>query len=135
MLFALLVNTVAITAEPGQSTHLERSVRYLMNYVSSSGLTFIRNGDPHTASEAAEHMGKKYEHFKSEIKTPEDFIALCASNSLMTGKPYQVIDEKGKKMTTADWLRNVLAAYRAPSSAAGAENGSLSRPSPEDRRN
>ena len=35
--------------------------------------------------------GHKFDHFKDEIVTAEDFIDRCASRSEMTGKPYQEI--------------------------------------------
>ena len=38
------------------------------------------------ACEAAEHINKKYRHFRDDIDTPEKFIELCATGSLMTGK-------------------------------------------------
>ena len=69
---------------------LEQTIAYLTGYVAESKATFIRNGAEHTPAEAAAHIKAKYEHFKGEIKTPEDFIRLSASKSLLTGKPYLV---------------------------------------------
>jgi hypothetical protein len=40
--------------------------------------TFIRNGASHTPAEAVAHVKAKYEHFKNQIKTPEEFIRLSA---------------------------------------------------------
>jgi len=62
--------------------------------------------------EAAAHMQRKYEHFKDEIKTPEDFIRLTATKSLMTGKLYYVRLKDGEKLTSEAWLLQALEAYR-----------------------
>ena len=66
----------------------------------------------HTSGEAAAHMQRKYEHFKDEIKTPEDFIRLSATRSLISGKLYYVKLKDGKKITSEAWLRQALEDYR-----------------------
>jgi hypothetical protein len=76
---------------------LEQTVNYLIDHVAKSDATFIRNGVSHTPAEAVAHIKAKYGHFKSEIKTPEDFIRLTASKSLLTGKPYRMRARDGKE--------------------------------------
>ena len=92
---------------------LDESINYLLDYVGKSDATFIRNGQTHTPQEAVNHIKAKYEHFKSEIKTPEDFIRLAASKSLLTGKPYLVRTPNGKEMRLDVWLTDALKEYRA----------------------
>jgi len=92
---------------------VDKTVPYLINHVSGSGLIFIRNADRYTSVEAAEHMGNKYRHFREDIKTAEDFIERCASRSLLSGKPYLVINEQGEQVRTSEWLEAALAEYRA----------------------
>lgn len=106
----------APAAEP--QPRLEQTVQYLLDYVSGSGLTFIRNSKEHNGPEAAEHMKNKYEHFKDKIETAEDFIDRAASKSLITGRPYRVIMENGTTVPTRDWLTGVLAEYRTRKSRA-----------------
>ena len=111
---ASMLNTVAIAAAPtGSCRDLESSITYLVEQVARSNLTFIRNGTPHEGSEAAEHMLKKYRHFESKIRRPEDFIRLAGTRSLLSGKPYQVVTADGMKVPTADWLQARLDACRA----------------------
>jgi len=98
---------------PTTCTGLQTTVEYLMGQVAHSDLTFIRNGRPHTGAEAAEHMRKKYEHFRDEIKTANDFIDLAATKSLLSGSPYQVVTKEGEHVPTAEWLRAALRACRA----------------------
>ena len=98
----------------GESTdQVDQAIRYLIGYVSGSGLTFIRNAREYTAVEAAEHMNRKYQHFKDDIDTPDDFIELCATKSLLSGKSYLVVNRGGIELRTGDWLRTELAAYQA----------------------
>src|SRR5437667_11006728 len=92
---------------------LDDSIKFLLDYVAKSNATFIRNGQTHTSQEAANHIKAKYEHFKNEIKMPEDFIRLSASKSLLTGQPYLVRTRDGKETHLDLWLRNALEEHQA----------------------
>ena len=92
---------------------LEQTIAYLIDYVGSSKAMFVRNGAEHTPAEAASHIKAKYEHFKNQIKTPEDFIRLSASKSLLTGKPYLVRTSDGKETQLDAWLTEALKEHRA----------------------
>ena len=91
---------------------LESTITYLLTYVKSADVVFIRNDREHTPHEAAAHMQRKYGHFKDQIKTPEDFILLAGTKSLITGKAYQVRIKDGKTMLTQKWLEDALEKYR-----------------------
>lgn len=91
---------------------LDSTITYLLAYVKKADVVFIRNNQEHTPEEAAAHMRRKYEHFKDQIKTPEDFILFAGAKSLMTGKAYQVRMKDGKTMLTQKWLEDALATYR-----------------------
>src|SRR5436853_3009707 len=111
----LLVALIFLSMSAGQicaAESLDDSIKFLLNYVAKSDATFIRNGQKHTAQEAANHIKEKYEHFKSEIKTPEDFIRLSASKSLLTGQPYLVRTKDGKETRLEGWLIAALKQHR-----------------------
>jgi len=119
-LFAVLL--MLLTAGAGaarQPMPLQQTIDHLLGYVSQSGLTFMRNGKSYTAPEAAGHMRRKYEHYQDDIGSAEDFIRLCATRSLMSGKPYTLVDEDGRELATGDWLSRELLEYRSKSAAAG----------------
>ena len=97
---------------PTPQTAAPVTIDYLIDYVAKSDATFIRNGQTHTPAEAVNHIKAKYEHFKSEIKTPEDFIRLSASKSLLTGQPYLVRTKDGKEMHLGAWLTEALKEHR-----------------------
>lgn len=111
---ALLITGVSVTtsaaATPNETDR--KTIEYLIEYIRASDMTFVRNFSKHASGEAASHILEKYAHFRNEIRTPEDFIELCATESLMTGRAYLVIDQQGGKQRSRDWLTDVLADYR-----------------------
>ena len=54
---------------------------------------------------------------RDEIDTPEEFIELCATRSLLSGKPYQVINKHGETVDTSEWLTAELNEYRNSATA------------------
>ena len=108
----ILVWSISFGEGPAQSENLETTINYLLLYVEKSDCTFIRNDREYTAKEAAGHIQKKYDYFKSKIKTAEDFIRLSATKSLVSGKPYMVETKTGKLMTSETWLLEALETYR-----------------------
>ena len=114
----LLAAFIFLSISTGQifaTDSLDESIKFLLDYVAKSDATFIRNGEAHAPQEAVNHIKAKYEHFKSEIKTPEDFIRLAASKSLLTGQPYLVRTRDGKQMQLDAWLTAALKAHRSES--------------------
>jgi hypothetical protein len=99
----------ATTQQP--PADIEATVRYLIDVVATSEYTFLRNSTRYSGAEAAEHMQRKYQHFRDKIHTVDDFIELAASRSLLSGKPYLVIDSAGTSKPTSQWLQQVLSDY------------------------
>jgi len=94
----------------GETESTQQVIEFLIDTVAQSNLTFIRNGGNHTCSEAAMHLKQKYDYFLSKIKSPEDFICLCASKSMLSGTPYLVETEQGR-IPVAKWLSEKLAEH------------------------
>lgn len=105
--------TWALSSQLHAAESLDQTITYLLDSVAKSDATFIRNGDPHTPAEAMAHIKAKYEHFKGQIKSPEDFIRLSASKSLLSGKPYLVRTHDGKELRLDAWLLEALRKHRA----------------------
>lgn len=113
----LLVTIVLIVAIPRAMAapppdDLDATVQYLITYVQEADVIFERNSTRYDGHEAAGHINRKYQHFKDEIDTPETFIALCATGSLLTGKPYIVTTKQGVQLPAGEWLNSALAVYR-----------------------
>ena len=60
----------------------------------------------------AKHMRDKYEYFRRDIVTAEDFIRLCGTRSELTLQPYRVRKQDGSEQLTADLLGAELRALR-----------------------
>jgi len=112
VLFALMWGPTVLTEPAAGASHLSEAIQYLLDFVKTSEVIFFRNNKEHAAAEAAAHMQRKYEHFKDKIQTPEDFIRLTATKSLMTGKLYYVKFKDGRKITSAAWLLQALEDFR-----------------------
>ena len=116
-IFFILLVPGAMAAR--QTEDLDSTVRHLITYVKESDVTFERNASRYTGAEAAQHINKKYQHFKDDIDTPEKFIELCATGSLVTGKPYFIVTEQGEQLPSSKWLNTELAVYRLRNEHAG----------------
>ena len=128
----LLVSAPRIIAST-QIQEPEVTIRFLITYVKDSDVVFERNFRSYNAIEAAEHIENKYQHFKDEIDTPEKFIELCATRSLMTGKLYLVVTQQGEQIPAGEWLNSVLATYRLRGEQALGQTGNLSVKHPGEK--
>ena len=106
---ALLGCSAFADVPPGQRAE----VGHLIAYLATSHCVMIRNGKRHDGEEAAQHVRRKYEHFREKIATTEDFIARSATKSMMSGRPYQVQCPGEKPLPSSDWLLAELAAFRS----------------------
>jgi hypothetical protein len=107
-----LLLTAPVGAAARQTEDLDATIQHLINYVRESDVTFERNISRHDPVEAAAHIEKKYQHFRDRIDTPEKFIELCATASLVTGKQYLIIDSQGNEIPAGEWLNTELSRYR-----------------------
>jgi hypothetical protein len=108
----VLLLTAPFSAAAQQSEDLDTTIQHLITYVRESDVTFERNISRHDSVEAAAHIEKKYQHFRDDIDTPEQFIERCATASLVTGKQYLIIDSQGDEIPAGEWLNTELARYR-----------------------
>ena len=113
----ILIASLAFASPAKSAESLDQTINYLIDHVANAKATFIRNGASHAPAEAAEHVKMKYAHFKRDVKTPEDFIRLCASKSLLSGKPYLVRLPDGKEMPLDAWLTEALKRHRSESNS------------------
>ena len=83
-----------------------------MKFVKNSSCVIERNGGSHKGNEAVSHIKNKYEYFKDNIDTTEEFIEYTATRSTMSGKYYLVRCGNGEESKTKEWLLNELKSYR-----------------------
>jgi hypothetical protein len=90
----------------------QAEVRHLLAFLEHSDCAMLRNGKAHPAREAVRHVRRKYDHYRDEIRSSEDFIDRAATRSLVSGKAYRVRCPGQPERPAADWLREELATYR-----------------------
>jgi hypothetical protein len=83
-------------------------IEQLLKIIESSGLTFIRNGEEATSSEAAAHLREKWHNTRPKIMTIDGFIEKIASRSSVTNQRYQVKLIDGSVVDVETWLRQQL---------------------------
>ena len=115
---ALLLGASALLAHATPSATEEKLIDTLIQRVSKmSAMVFMRNGSEYNAADAAKHMQAKYDHFKKELVTAEDFIERCASRSEMTGQAYKVKLTDGVVRDANEFLNSELRALRQATGA------------------
>ena len=87
-------------------------VLHLLEYLRNSDCAMERNGKKHDSEDAYSHVKRKYEYFRDEIRTSEDFIEYSASKSTMSGKFYRIFCNNESAVLTRDWLLEELHDYR-----------------------
>ncbi|MGE4289729.1 MAG: DUF5329 family protein [Salinivirgaceae bacterium] len=110
----LLLFTFILISTSGQDKQQkplneEEKITYLIRCVEQlNNATFIRNGVSHDAKAAAAHLRMKREKAGKRIKTVEQFIDRVASQSSITGTPYQIVYSNGKRIDAKTFYQNCL---------------------------
>ncbi|MGH8265309.1 MAG: DUF5329 family protein [Steroidobacteraceae bacterium] len=79
----------------------------------------VRNGTAYDAQAAADHLRLKLKNAGARVKTAEDFIRYCATDSSVSGKPHLIRYSDGRVMTSEAFLRQKLSEFhKAPGAGA-----------------
>ncbi|EED33727.1 transmembrane protein [gamma proteobacterium NOR5-3] len=88
-------------------------INFLIGSIESSGCVFVRNGEEHSAKDAADHLRLKYRRGRRYATSAEHFIDRLASKSSWSGKPYFINCPDSKSLRSEDWLTQRLENHRA----------------------
>ena len=92
----------------------KKKIEYLITSIENiEGAKFIRNGTEHDGKKAAEHLRSKLKSAGGKVQTADDFIRLCASKSLISGKPYLIRSSDGKTENSEIYFREKLKEYNS----------------------
>jgi hypothetical protein len=91
----------------------QAEVGYLLDKIKTSICIMERNGEQGSGQMAHDHIMRKYEYYRDDIQTTEDFIRLAATKSVLSGKYYMIYCENQPGMRLGDWLQQELAQYRS----------------------
>jgi hypothetical protein len=95
----------ALAREPREDARITALIQSVEKL---KGSTFIRNGKEYDAAEAADHLRLKLKNAGERVKTAEDFIAGCASQSSFSGKKYRIRPAGGEEMDAEKFFRQKL---------------------------
>ena len=87
-------------------------VEHLLNYLADSDCRMIRNGKSHSSKDGAKHMRRKYNYFRDEISSTEEFIEFAGTKSTRSDRLYEVLCIGQEREFSRDWLLVELKAYR-----------------------
>lgn len=96
---------------PAMAASPEAEIDHLLGFIAASPCSFLRNGVAYDGAEAVAHIEDKYAYYRDDIHRAEDFIALAATKSALSGKPYLVTCGETTE-PAADWIARELGAYR-----------------------
>jgi hypothetical protein len=90
----------------------KKKIEFLISSVENlKGAIFIRNGSEYDGRAAAEHLRMKLKNASGRVRTADDFIKLCASQSYITGKPYMIRLSNGRTIKSEEYFREKLKEY------------------------
>ncbi len=90
-------------------------INALINSMQSMpGAVFIRNGSEYGGAQAAAHLRMKWKSAGRHVKTAEDFIRYCASQSSMTGRNYSIRFADGHTVDSGPYFEALLHRMEAP---------------------
>ncbi|HEV8390288.1 MAG TPA: DUF5329 domain-containing protein [Dongiaceae bacterium] len=110
-LSVLAAAATLLLAPPALAHSMSEEIDHLLNFIAASPCALIRNGVSYDGEAAVAHIKDKYDYYRNDIHSAEDFIALAASKSAMSGKPY-LVQCNTSTVPAADWLKTELAAFR-----------------------
>jgi hypothetical protein len=108
---ALVAAALFTTGLSATASSPSEEIEYLLDFIAASPCVFIRNGVAYDGVEAAAHVKDKYEYYRRDIHSAEDFIAQAASRSAISGRPY-LVRCGADTVPAADWLARELAIFR-----------------------
>ena len=94
---------------------VQQEINYLIRHIADSGCKFKRNGTWSNSKTAEAHVRRKYDFLvrRGLIDTTQDFIDKAATESSLSGQPYEIKCGADSPVPSSLWLRDELARYRA----------------------
>ena len=112
---ALIGLTPLAMAQTAPSAQTKAEIEGLFGALKASGCEFQRNGSWYAADKAADHLRQKYDYLlkKNLVPSTEVFIERAASQSSMSGKPYQVRCTGQAEVASKAWFGQQLKRMRS----------------------
>jgi hypothetical protein len=105
----LLVSLLCASLVLARDAREQARIDYAIDSLGSlKGAVFIRNGTEYSAKAAQDHLRGKLKYAGDRVKTAEDFVKYCASESSMTHEPYRIRFADGTSVKTSDFFASKL---------------------------
>ena len=102
ILFVIVVFSVTLF---GRDTREQQRIDYIIQSLGSlKGAVFIRNGKDYDAQAARDHLQSKLDYAGGRVKTAEEFIKYCATESSISHQPYKIRFANGNVIDTASYF-------------------------------
>lgn len=89
-------------------TDYRDSIQLILQRMEQAKVVFVRNGSVFSSEEAALHLHNKYQQVFEQVHSVDQFIAICAARSSVSGTLYLVRLPDGREMPCATWIRKEL---------------------------
>jgi hypothetical protein len=100
----------------GRDAREQKRIDFLIDGLANlPGAVFIRNGTEYKAVDAQHHLRQKLDYVGERVKTAEDFIKSCASESSLSHRPYRIRLGDGRTVETATFFAEQLKEFDARS--------------------
>lgn len=115
MFLCLICMCVALADPPAAPTAETEKIEQLIKHIAElKDAVFVRNGKEYDAKAAAEHLRKKWDYAKKEVKTARDFIEKIATKSYFGDQPYLIRFKDGREVKAGDYLSERLKEIESP---------------------
>lgn len=95
-----------------RDTHEQGRIDFLLQSVETAkGVVFIRNGSEYGGPAAAQHLRQKLNYGGERLKTAENFIQYCATESSFSHRKYHVRTSDGATKEAAEYFGGLLREY------------------------
>jgi hypothetical protein len=109
LLFFVVAAVLCPPISSARGAREQERIHYLIESLASlKGAIFIRNGTEYDAAKARAHLQEKLAYAGERVKTAEEFIKYCASQSSISRKPYQIRFADGRIVETATYFSEKL---------------------------
>ncbi len=110
---ALILALLPLVAHAREAREQARIDFLIHGVETAKDVTFTRNGSDYHGAEAAKHLRMKVNYAGERVKTAEEFIKYCASESSLTHRKYSVRTGDGKPVDAAEYFTARLREFDA----------------------
>ena len=98
----------------GRDAKEQARIDFLVHGVETvAGVKFIRNGSEYGGAAAAKHLRMKLNYGGERLKTAEDFVKYCATESSLTHRAYKIREADGTTTEAAKYFTAKLREFDA----------------------